>query len=149
MADKKELDFPLTTEFNYANKGQETSATFIRLFAPSAKQLSRCSELKQAFFRASKELPQEEEAPDAKQDKEELTGSNIMAILYSSDSVKMSEVLMNARELFTCGLATVDGEEKLTKPLVDLMSGDDFEKMTGEYLVNFILRSVLDEMKSV
>ena len=41
----------------------------------------------------------------------------------------------------------IDGEVKVTKPILDEMSNDDLEGMLGEYLANFILRSVLSKKK--
>lgn len=146
--DITEVDFPLTKEFDYSHKGDTVSATFIKLTAPSAKQLKHCTELKQAFYRAMHEM--QKDNPDKgeveKTGDEKLTGTEIIQMLFVSESVNMSSVLVNAIELLSSGVAMIDGEEKLTKPLIQEMSMDDLEGMLGVYLENFILRSLLTEL---
>ena len=70
-----------------------------------------------------------------------------MSLITMSTGVELGSVLLTARELFTSGLAMVEGEVKLTKPIMDEMSQDDLEAMTGEYLANFTLASALQKMK--
>lgn len=149
--ENEEVDFPLTKAFDYSLKGQTESATFIRLVAPSAKQLKHCTELKQAFYRAMSGI--QEKGSDRKEQPEptdgKLEGKDIIRMLYISEKVEMSSILVSAIELFASGVAVVDGEEKakLTKPLIQEMSADDLENMLGEYLANFILRSLLTELE--
>ena len=141
-----EHDIPLEESFEYSHKGSTEAATFIKITAPSAKQLTHCAELKQAFYRATKDAPKDEAETGA--DKEKIEGSDIMALMYGSDHVEMPKVFLHAKELLTSGVCLVDGEAKLTKPLFDEMSNDDMEVLVGEYLVNFILRSVLKKIES-
>ncbi len=147
--EKEEVDFPLTVAFDYGHKGKTESATFIRLVPPSAKQLKHCTELKQAFYRAMAEI-QEDNKDREKQDvpdDSKLEAGDIIKMIYVSKSVEMTSVLVTAIELLSSGVATVDGETKLTKPLISAMSMDDLENMVGAYLANFILRSLLAEMR--
>ena len=59
----------------------------------------------------------------------------------------MAKILLSAVELFKSGVAYIEGEAKVTRPVLDEMSNDDLEGMLGEYLANFILRSVLNKKK--
>jgi len=67
-----------------------------------------------------------------------------MALLYSYYP-DMAQLFGVAKKLFfSQGIAMVEGEQRFTGPIYDTMSIDDFEKMLGEYLVNFILQSALN-----
>lgn len=149
MADIEEFDYPLTKPIPYASGGgSEEVGTFIKLSAPSSKQLTHCAQLKQAFVRAVTE--QVKNNPNAKEDSgpgKEIKGEDIVYLLYGSESADMAKILLSAVELFASGVAQVEGEVKLTKPLIADMSNDDLEGMLGAYMANFILRSVLNKTK--
>lgn len=129
----------------YAKDGDEVVAEFVQLTAPSSKQLKHTTFLKQSFFRAlnslqgSADKEKAEESPDMKPE-------DIISMLYMSD-VDMNTVLLSAIELFNSGVALVDGEQRFTKPIIDTLSQEDLELMTGTYLVNFILASALAKAK--
>lgn len=145
IADK--FNYELESPFNYAIKGDLQEANFITLLAPSSKHISYCADLKQAFFRA---LPTDSGGEKSEGDAkgiDDLDGEAIMMLISMSKDVDLKSVLISARELFSSGLALVDGETKLTKPLIDEMSQDDLENMLGEYYLNFILASWLRKMK--
>ena len=143
---KTEFDYELETKFSYAYKGDMQEASFIRLKAPSSKNISQCADLKQAFMRA---LPTDGKVEEGKDSKglDDLDGESIMMLISMSKDVSLKSVLISARELFSSGLAFVDGETKVTKPILDDMSQDDLENMLGEYYLNFILASWLRKMK--
>jgi hypothetical protein len=144
---KTEFNYELTTKFKYHFKGEVVEASFIALTAPSSKNIENCAPIKQSFFQAigeqSKNTNDRSEPTD-----EDIDGDSIMMLIQMSKTVNMSSVLMHARELFSSGVALIDGETKLTKPLIDLMSIDDFEGITGQYLANFILVSVLNKLNA-
>jgi len=75
-----------------------------------------------------------------------MKAEDVISMLYMSD-VDMNGVLLSAIELFNSGVALVDGEQRFTKPIIDTLSPDDLELMTGTYLVNFILASALAKAK--
>ena len=152
-ADSKKIndtfDHELELPFQYAYKGDLQEASFVTLKAPSSKHISYCADLKQAFMRA---LPTDGGASAAEGDKDgkgvdDLDGESIMMLISMSKDVDLKTVLISARELFASGLAFVDGETKMTKPMVDEMSQDDLENMLGKYYLNFILASWLRKMK--
>ncbi len=131
----------------YAKDGDEVQAEFITLFAPSSKQLKHTTFLKQSFFRALNSLQGDSKAEESTE-QPEMKAGDLMAMLYMSD-VDMNVVLLTAIELFKSGVALVDGEQRLTSPILDTMSQNDLELMTGTYLVNFTLASVLAKTKKI
>lgn len=137
----------LIKPFKYTPKGSGTpvDAQFIELREPSVKHLSACATLKQAFMRviAKESSGQEEVAEDADKEDDVPMENRIMNALYASDT-DMKVVLLSAKELFK-EVAFVDGEKKVTVPMFDSMCIDDIERMTGKYMANFILSSVLKE----
>lgn len=143
---KSEVTYELDQPFDYASKGEQCTASFITLQAPTSRNMKECAELKQAFFRALPKTQtqgsQEETAGD-----DDIDADGIMLLIAMSQDVELAVVLMVARDLFSSGVALVEGEEKLTKPLLDKMGQDDLEAMTGRYLANFILASALQKMK--
>lgn len=148
--DKKtetEITFELTTPIQYAKKGELEAGTFINLKAPTSKNMTECAFLKQAFFRAIGSIPKQDREKAEVPDDGDIDGEAIMSLITMSTGVELGSVLLTARELFTSGLAMVEGEVKLTKPIMDEMSQDDLEAMTGEYLANFTLASALQKMK--
>lgn len=148
MREKKEIDFPLNKKIPYAKDGEQVKGSFVKMFPPSSKQLTQCAFLKQSFIRAVTE--QARNNPNAEKesgDEARIKGQDIIYLLYGSESVDMAKILLSAIELFKSGVAMIEGEVKMTKPLLDEMSNDDLEGMLGEYLANFILRSVLSKKK--
>jgi len=144
---KESIVFELTEKFEYASKGDMVQASFIELAPPTSKNMTECAALKQAFYRALPEGDDDNsnENPGA-DEKIAITGSEVIALILRSKDVELITVLLHAHELFK-SVGLVEGEEKLTKPLIDKISPDDFENMVGEYLINFILASTLQKMK--
>ncbi len=152
--EKVEFDFPLTTGFTYSRGGGQEEATFVKLLAPTSRNSREGGALFQAFGRAQTELAERRAVTTAatskaqeESDAEDITGEDVILMLAASSSVEYPDVLDVARKLFSSGVALVDGETKLTGGLMDRMSLVDFERMLGEYLVNFTLASLLSKTK--
>lgn len=149
-----DLKYELLGSFKYALKGDEQDAGWIELSAPTTKNMKECAAIKQAFFQSlpktdAKDIEALKELQDGKESKTEmLNGDEIIAMISASSDVSLAVVYANARELFCSGIALVDGEEKLTKPLMDKMTFEDFEAMTGQYIANFIIASSLKSMNN-
>lgn len=146
---KKEIIVELTNKFPYSHKGMPVEAAeFIALFPPTSKHMDHIAYLKQCFYRS---IPTDtngsEEIGSKKDEDKEIDGSSLLQLMMMSDKVEIKNVFLTAKELFCSGIAMVDGQEKLTKTLLDLVDLDDFEKMVGDYLANFILASALQKMK--
>lgn len=141
-----ELDMPV----EYAYKGEMQIGSFITLKAPTGKQMVECADLKQAFFQAISSQTATSTATvegDEKSTLSALTGDTIMALIAMSSVSKLSSVLVSAKELFANGVAFMEGETKLTKPMLDMLNPDDLERMIGDYYLNFILASWLQKQQ--
>lgn len=137
--------YELKHPFEYAHKGDTQEANFITIYAPTFKQVGRMAPIKQAFTAAIEEVTKtvdtSQETDGA--DSEKVTGSQVMQLMYRW-SGDMTGVFLHAQELFKSGAALVDGETKLTTPLMEKMQMVDFEGLVGEYIANFIAPSLMD-----
>lgn len=144
---KTEFTFEPETPFKYASKGETREAEFVVLSAPTSKHRRECSFLKQAFMRAMNEHSSDAEdavaSSTADARKQEITGSDVIDLISMSTRTDLNDVIEAGKRLVTGGVALVDGEEKLTPHLFDCMSYDDAERLVGDYLAFFPLRSSL------
>lgn len=143
-----DLNVKLSTPFEYDSKGEVVDATFVSITSPTAKHIHLTATLKQAFQVAAMKI-HDSKGDDEKEEKEDkddskISPSDAMALIYAGgDAIDIKVVMASGRELLTSGLVLVEGEEKLTKPLCDKLSQDDFEEIIGTFLVNFIVASLL------
>lgn len=147
--DNTQVIHTLIKSFKYtpANAGNEVDAQFVTLLEPSVRQLSACATLKQGFMRviAKESGSGTDTQSSGTVSVEEVPMENrIINALYGSDAVDMTVVLQSAKELFR-EVAMVDGEKKMTVPMLDALCIEDLELMAGKYMANFILASVLKE----
>lgn len=143
----KEITFTLSEPVQYANKGELQAGTFLTLLPPTSKNMTECAGLKQAFFRALPKNGQMSTEVESSDNDAEVTGDAVMTMIAMSKDVELSSVLVLGRELLTSGVALIEGEVKLTKPIADLLTQDDLEGVIGEYIANFILASALRKAK--
>lgn len=140
-----EYQYDLKRKFNYAKSGESKEASFILLKAPNSTNRKECAQLKQAFFRS---LPEPKESTDNKdEDSVDIKAGDVMVLIARSPNVDYAEFLEIASKLMISNVALVDGDTKLTIPIMNQMSNDDVEGMVGEYMVNFILASALTQAK--
>lgn len=136
--------YELKHPFEYAHKGDTQEASFITLFAPTFKQIDKVAPIKQAFTAAISEVTEsvdtDQEAPET--DTDSVTGPQVMQLMYRW-SGDMTSVFLHAEQLFKSGAALVDGETKLTTPLMEKMQLVDFEGLVGDYIANFIAPSLM------
>ena len=147
MSNETEVIHELIKPIRYTpkNAGEETEAAFVTLIEPSVKQMASCSTLKQAFMRViAKEAGDAEESGSLPAESEVPMHQNIINALYASPEADITAVLFSAKELFR-DVGLIDGEKKLTVPMLDSMCIEDIEVMTGKYMENFILASVLKD----
>ena len=147
-----EYTYELKHPFQYANKGEQVDASFITITGPNYKQMDKVAPIKQAFTVAIEETARgESEAIEAaKEAAEEAVGeedelippSQVIQVLYRASS-DITKVFLYAEQLFKSGAALVDGETKLTTPLMEKMHLDDFEGLVGAYISNFIAPSLM------
>lgn len=140
MSEPTEVLFELTAPFEYASKGEQREAQFITLLPPTMRQHSQAAALRQSIMRMVAKA--QREAPAASEDDDEDEGPTaemVRSIIYTSEAVEANVVWEQAKALFKEGVALIDGEQKITAPLIEKMSPTDFENMAGEYIVNFTL----------
>lgn len=143
------FDFELTKPFKYAHAGEQVEAKFIQFTSPSKKQMEHNVFLKQSFFKAVKSMEDRVTSKTERENTDDsITGEEVIAMLYMTPEVDMFKVLLSAIELFKTGVATADGEEKLTQPMIDQICQDDIETMTGDYIVNFTIASFLKSQQT-
>ncbi len=146
MSDETEIIHEFIKPFKYTpkNSGEEVEAQFITLKEPSVQQLTACATLKQAFMRAiAKEAADSDVDEGSVPDDSVPMENKIINAIYVSDT-DINTVLLAAKELFK-EVGLIDGEKKPTVPLLNAMSIEDMEMMTGKYMANFILASVLTD----
>lgn len=138
-----EYQYELKHLLEYSTKdGEMAKAQFITLSAPSFKQLSHVAPIKQAFMAALTEIASGDADKDAEAE-DTVTAAQVMSVLYCW-SGDMTKILLHAAELFKSGAALVEGEAKLTQPLLDKIHYDDFDGLVGAYIANFIAPSLMD-----
>jgi len=137
----------LRDPFDYAapKGGEMVTAQFVTLFPPTYRHLQHVAPIKQAFMAAltsiqvtdeQREAAKKEERPD-----EDISPDAAIQLLYSGPG-DMSKVMVHAAELFKAGAILIDGEIRATQPMIDKMSGHDFEQVLGAYMANFIVTSL-------
>lgn len=143
-----EFTHELQVPFDYHYKSQQTKANFITLMAPSVKTPHR-ADLKQCFFRAigGGDTSQQPQVDDSAKP-ETPTGSEIIQLIAMSKDVELSTFLEFGKVLLSSGVALIDGQTKLIKPLIDVMNPDELEEMLGDYMSNFILASAFKKINA-
>jgi len=137
--------FELSVPVTYATKGGENDeATFVTLVPPTYKQLEWVTPIKQAVTSAIAQLTkdQAEDAAEESGDDGEITSTMMLSLLYQWDG-DMNKVFLYAQELFRKGGALLDGDVKMTEPLLHKLDLGDFEKMVGEYIARFLAPSLM------
>ncbi len=141
MEEATEVTFDINKPFEYAFKGEQRTAGFVTLLPPTMKQHSQAAALKQSIVRIVTESARSagDQDPDDTSVEDEITSKMVVATIYGSTCVDAGVVWEQVKALLKENLALIDGEQKLTTPLVDKMSPDDFESMAGMYIANFTL----------
>lgn len=143
MKEANEVTVELTEKFEYAFKGEQREAGFVLLYPPTMRQHSQAAALKQSISRIIASAVEGVEREDEDENKDgkdsSITSKMVINTIYSSACVEANVVWQQAKALFKEGVALIDGEQKMTTPLVEKMSPDDFENLVGEYVANFIL----------
>jgi tagatose-1,6-bisphosphate aldolase len=144
-----EIIYELKQQIEYAHGGEKEQASFIVLTAPGYEQMRDFVTIKQALLAAINSVSDnsgEAEKPDTDETEEKAskaTGSDYVKLLYLWKG-DLQPVMQAAKRMLTSGVATVEGAEPLTVPLLKKISMVDFEGLVGEYLANFIVPSLTD-----
>ncbi len=141
MEEITEKQFDITAPFEYAFKGEQRKAAFVTLLPPTMKQHSQAAALKQSIVRIVTDAVRDADDgdPDDSKSEEDITSKMVVATIYGSSCVDANVVWEQVKALLKENLALIDGEQKLTTPLMEKMSPSDFEDMAGTYIANFTL----------
>lgn len=150
MEKEKEVLYELKTPFEYAFKGENRTASFISLRAPTMIEHHPASKLKQSIMTMIRTTYSADEILEAGNQADagnsgdvtkdnEITAELILTLLFSSNNIDINIIFEQAKALFKSGVALIDGEQVLNNPLIQKMTIDDFQNITGEYIANFIL----------
>lgn len=144
MEEATQVTYDLKESFQYAFKDDMRDATFITLLPPSMKQHSQAAALKQSIIRMVTDAVRNadsdgEDDSKIKEEEEKITSAMVVATIYGSKCVEVNVVWEQVKALLKSGVALIDGEQRLTIPLMEKMSPEDFENMAGEYIANFTL----------
>ena len=142
-ANETSYDFNLSRPIEHSVDGESVEATFVHFVAPTSRDMGEVAPLNQAFFRAVPE-PKEGAKKVPKEERDDLMGSDVLSVLARSKDVELADVYIVARKLFM-KVATLEGDKKLTAPIFDKFSAEDFANMVGEYLIFFVLASSLKD----
>lgn len=157
---KSEFDFDLAQPITYKpdNSGEQEECRKLILKAPTNKQRTQRTKLKQFVYQAilyiqqnplkaeenEVDVPDEVKNPFDSEGKseEELqeSGKNFCQLMYMCPTIDMT-VVNEEFLILLLEVCLVEGEKKLTKPLYDKMSPVDTDNLLGAYLANFIIGS--------
>ena len=145
MSIKREVEVELAYPIEIADgEGGTVEASAVVLKAPTAKSRKHCAYLKQQFLIA---LPKGQKKTEGAGDEEDPNHEDVVHLLGSSKDVDLAAVLEISKKLFTEGFAFIEGK-RMTSAIYDDLSMDDAERLLGEYMLGFILGSVLEKQKS-
>ncbi len=160
---KSEFTFTLRKPIpwiNQLNQGTEEFTNELILKAPSNRQRHQTAALSQGFLRAihygQKSARAQQHIADVnfrsknndnKSDNEKtLTGAEILSAVMLSD-VDYVAYQETFRTLLLNDIAFVSDGQKLTSPLYDKMSGEDTQKLMGEYIAIFLISSLMKDLQ--
>ena len=149
---KTEIRVTLSTPIRYSTKGEFKETEILVLKAPTNRVLSQVSFLQQGFMRVIR--AEEEKIPSSQIEEikaennssggDELNGKQMMLAIKASEFVDFQEYANVFRDMLTHNLAFLDGEEKLTKPVLDEIYTHDMDKIMEAYFENFIIASLIN-----
>lgn len=144
------IKFQLSAPIEFAQKGELVYISELDLIAPTHRQRPLIIRLKQmvkkslhdyALSLPTSKLPSAEmDAPSTEDTGPALAGDLLIEILYLTD-IDLVKFFDTAKELLGSGTVTVGGEKFGTFSFQKL-SDEDFERLVGDYVANFILTSM-------
>ena len=147
-----EVNYQLLNKLSYTHAQEGAcEGTFISMKAPSVRHLSHVAPMKQSFMSAvaesSAKVSGSVDTPDKdKDDSDSMDGSAIIGILEAS-SVDMNKYVKSfSKMIIHTNLFQIEGETKFTETLLDNLSVEDFYGLMGDYMLNFILASLIKKM---
>ncbi len=137
--------YELKESFQYATAGSQENAQFIELISPHRKSLQYYHPVKSAFMQAvhflNDDASDDEKSEPPKETPDSVDSEGVMSLMYACPDVDMNKVFLNVYELLKSGGGRLDGQEKITEPILDKLSSVDLEGVVGAYIATFIVPS--------
>lgn len=138
------LNHPI--EFSYGGEVQEGNSLTIK--CPSNAVLNQLTFIEQQFLKAQiqaqKLTPQEEVKPSDTSLDDLQNGGNAMIAILMMGGADVSGCYSSLRQILTSPkMCYVNGHTELTDALWKRISPYDIRKLLGEYIINFIMPSLL------
>lgn len=147
-----EFVFKLSQPLTHARDGMSTQSEELVIQAPNAKIFSEIAELKKDVIRnfMSNDTKDRADNPAPTQgEAKAFTANEIIVFLYSRESFNMKKCLEMFKKILavSCLIAPVNQGTRvyLLPSLFDEISFTDLENIFGEYLINFLLFSILSK----
>jgi len=155
MVNYRQIEFELRDPIDAHIRGEARECRVVVLTAPASKHRAQVARIKNfCAYHVDKHItakarPQAEAPKGGKSESEDdnkFTGetlSTILALAEIEDDKAMETVYNLFQKLITDGCGSVDGET-MNAHLFDKMSFGDMERMFGEYVVTFLLDSLVN-----
>ena len=137
---------------SYAVKGEMADAQFLTMLPPAGKNIVDIALIKGEVMAAMQwatvnhGATEVQEVSEVVVDDEADTEDSARSIMHTLDcapDADTGKVILCIMELLIKGkLGVLDGENKLTRPIVDALSIQDTYGIAGHFIVNFILPSL-------
>lgn len=144
---KSEFTFKLIKPLSYHDGGNsEAISKELILKAPSNKQRRQTAKLKQGFFRAVGDMSKNNQNDsNSSDDSGEMGGTQVLTMIMMS-KVDLGDYQDVFRELLLNDICFLNENEKLKSHTYENLSGEDSEKLMGEYIANFLLSSWMNNL---
>jgi hypothetical protein len=143
--ERSSIEVTLSKKIEVHKKGESLFSNKITLIAPSLSNIDKICFLKHTILSAFKKAGSENN--DRKQNVTSEDASDIsnadqlVSVLYMSiESTDIAHVFSEFRDLLIDGCGKVE-DVVVTNPVLNQLCLEDFEKLLGEYLENFLLPS--------
>jgi hypothetical protein len=145
--DRSSIEITLSKKLEIHKGGKQHFSNKITLFAPSLSDLPKICFLKHTMLSAFKKAGNENANQNTTSNKENVNADGIsnaeqlISVLYMTvDSEDIAKVFDEFRDLLISGNGKVE-DVIVTDLILEQICLEDFEKMLGEYLENFLLPS--------
>jgi len=137
--------------------GETVTASELHLYAPSERSRDIAPLIKQMFTQAlmsgrdmASQQNLDEQKRDANPNEEvKMDGEVVITLLYMSkvvDIIKMCDLFRKL--ILSPNICFLDDKQPITSLLLENLSMEEFDRLMGEYLANFMLPSALTQKKN-
>lgn len=145
---KREAEIKLDSKIEYHSGGGTDVSDRLVIYPPAMKHLAEISKIKGIFFEAlknSQNSNSRDDRDDSKQSESslEIDADAANGIVYMYNAEKIADYLAAFKNILTNGCCKIDGKEDLASFILNKIPLSDFERICGEYFVNFLMPSLM------